>query len=107
MAGVTGKAQLTKETKRGAKISFTAKNFYYPGLNTPNAATLSVAPDASEAARKGPAGNVLRFVQHVCSYEDFSINGIPVTGSVVTGTITDLPEGGWTAQGYEWICLIN
>lgn len=93
--------------KHGKKIPFTGKNLYYPAQNTGVDPSFSVAPDADACARLGPAGRVVSLLQHVCGYEDLSFNGIQVLGSVVTGMKTDLPSGGWQAQGYEWFCLIN
>lgn len=91
----------------GEKVSFTAKNIFTVGGSLPGEASLSVAPDASDAAKKGPAGILLSLVQHTCVYEDFSIDGVQVTGSVVTGLRTSYPDGGWTGEGYEWGCLVN
>lgn len=93
--------------KHGAKVSFTGKNIYYVNSNISYDPAFSVAPDANAEAKSGPAGRVLRLLQHVCGYEELSFNGIQVTGSVVTGTQTTMSDGSWTAAGYEWFCLIN
>jgi hypothetical protein len=91
----------------GEKVSFTAKNIFSGDGNLHGEASLSVAPDASDPAKKGAAGILLSLVQHTCVYEDFSIDGVRVTGSVVTGLRTSFPDGGWTGEGYEWGCLVN
>jgi hypothetical protein len=91
----------------GEKVSFTAKNIFSSDGNLHGEASLSVAPDASDPAKKGAAGILLSLLQHTCVYEDFSIDGIQVTGSVVTGLRSSFPDGGWTGEGYEWGCLVN
>ncbi len=95
------------ESHTAKKVAFSAKNIFDGDRNAQNAPSVSVAPDACAADKKGPAGIVLTLVQNVCGYEDFSINGVAVAGSVVTGLKTSFPDGTWTADGYEWGCLTN
>jgi hypothetical protein len=55
----------------------------------------------------GSDGVSLVLAQNVCTWEGFQINGVDVTGSVMTGFGPSYQNGLWSAEGYDFGLLAN